>query len=117
MPGKVKISIEGDSIALEPDMVVPCGLIMSELLTDSLKRASAGGSPDEISIVLRDGERIMITYADNSKVQPEMAAGNKPENFSRQLVNMLIEQLDGTISNDMIQNAVIIEFPLKKKHA
>ncbi len=41
MPGKVKISIEGDSIALEPDVVVPCGLIMSEIITDSLKRAFA----------------------------------------------------------------------------
>ncbi len=36
--------------------------------------------------------------------------------MSRQLVNMLAEQLDGTISHNMSQNAVIIEFPLKKRH-
>lgn len=116
MPGKVKIAVEGSNIAMEPDVVVPCGLIMSELITDSLKRTSAGGTPDEIHIVLRDGESITITYADNSPVPPGRAAGNEPENFSRHLVNMLIEQLEGTISYDIGQNRTTIEFPVKKKH-
>jgi PAS domain S-box-containing protein len=116
MPGKVKISIEGDSIALEPDVVVPCGLIMSELITDSLKRAFAGDLPDEIHIGLQGYEQMTITYADNSPAESKHTDGSGPDNMSRQLVNMLAEQLDGTISHNMSQNAVIIEFPLKKRH-
>jgi PAS domain S-box-containing protein len=116
LPGKVKMIIEGDGIAMEPDVVVPCGLIMSELITDSMKRAAACDSPDRIEIAIYDGEPIRITYTDNYSIEPARARGRETEKFSRQLVNMLVEQLNGTFGYDVSRNAVVIEFPAKKKH-
>jgi PAS domain S-box-containing protein len=114
-PGNVKVIIEGDDIAMEPDVVVPCGLIVSELFTDSMKRAAMGGLPDLIRITVHDGERITIAYADNCPVEPSRATGGETERFSQQLVNMLVEQLDGTFGYDVSRNAVIIEFPARNK--
>ncbi|MGA9141148.1 MAG: PAS domain S-box protein [Methanocella sp.] len=115
-PGKTRIVVEGDSITLEPDVVVPCGLIVSELITNGLKRASADDRTGDILIGLHDGDRIAITFSAGVAVLPESIDGKEPDDMSRQLVTMLAEQLDGTISREPESTAVTLEFPVKKRH-
>ncbi len=115
-PEKVKIVIEGDLLALEPDVVVPCGLIMSELITGSLKRAISDDAIREVYIGLRGGDRIIITFSAGSTVLPESAGDKATDDVSRQLVTMLVEQLEGTISLNPEGNVITLEFPVKKRH-
>ncbi|TAN45034.1 MAG: PAS domain S-box protein [Nitrospirae bacterium] len=70
---KVSLSLDIDEIVLSIETLTPCGLIINELITNSLKYAFADGRDGVISIKGRsspEGE-ISISYSDNGPGFPE----------------------------------------------
>ncbi len=51
--GSVELRLETDSITLPIDVIMPCGLIINELISNSLKYAFAEGAKGEIMISFR----------------------------------------------------------------
>ena len=51
--GKIKLNMNIENIQLDIDLAIPCGLIINELVTNSLKYAFPAGRVGEIKVVFR----------------------------------------------------------------
>ncbi|MBU7025852.1 MAG: PAS domain S-box protein [Theionarchaea archaeon] len=98
-PDKVAVRIQVDDVSLGVDTAIPCGLIINELVSNSLKHAF----PDrkgEIKIALHsvDGT-IELTVSDNGVGIPDTIDFRNAETLGLRLVTILAEdQLDGDIN-------------------
>ncbi len=99
-PG-VHVFVDVEDILLDIDLAIPCGLIVNELVSNSLKYAFQDGRKGEIRVGLaRDGRNYILTVSDNGPgLPPDVDFRNTPS-LGLQLVNMLASQLEGTVELD-----------------
>ncbi len=101
-PGQVRLEIEVGDVRLDINSAVPCGLLISELISNALKHAFPKGRKGTVSIRLRrekDGS-VKIKVADDGVGLPESMDFRRTESFGLQIVDLLIGQLEGTIELD-----------------
>ena len=88
------------------DTAVPLGIIVNELISNSLKHAFTGRNNGEISIILRreeskneesKGTCYTLTVSDNGVGIPENFDIENLESLGLQLVTSLVDQLDGEL--------------------
>ena len=101
-PAMVRLNIDADNVSLGIDTAIPCGLIINELVTNSLKYAFPDGRKGEIRVGLRSGidgdpGKYRLVVADNGVGLPESIEVGKTGTLGMQLVSTLIEQLNGTV--------------------
>ena len=78
--------------------MIPLGLIINEIISNSLKYAFEGNT-GTISISLENNKnRYTLTVADNGRGLPARFAVKKHANLGMQLIFMLAEQLNGKAS-------------------
>lgn len=96
--GRIKINYKMPELYLDVDTAVPLGLIVNELLTNSLKYAFPNKEPGEISIDLekKSAHEIQLLVKDNGigQTQGEPVKGT---GFGKKLIDLLTRQLDGTM--------------------
>jgi two-component sensor histidine kinase/HAMP domain-containing protein len=100
---KVALKVDSDDgISLGINSAIPCGLIINELVSNSLKYAFTGKQDGEIRIALRRKEdgRIKLMVADNGAGIPDKIDFRNTESLGLRLVNILSEQLEGTLELD-----------------
>lgn len=100
----ITLKIDVERVAFDIDTLIPCALIVTELISNSLKHAFPGRSRSdavkgEIHLKLHhDSEgKLLFTIGDNGAGMP---AGHDIENsksLGLKLVNVLVKQLRGTI--------------------
>ena len=100
--GHVTLDITAGDILLGIDMAIPCGLIINELVSNSLKHAFPAGVPGEILIALEvDQERnFALTVSDNGVGIPDGLDLRNAESLGMQLVSSLADQLGATVEID-----------------
>ena len=84
---------------LDIDISIPCGLIVNELVTNSLKYAFPDGREGKISVRMecdRDGT-LVLEVSDNGVGLPENIDFNKPKSLGFELVGALSYQLGGNV--------------------
>jgi two-component sensor histidine kinase len=87
------------------DVAVPLGIIVNELVSNSLKHAFTEKEEGEIRIKLCRKEKnneidkslFSLTISDNGKGIPENVELESFESLGLQLVSILVDQLDGKI--------------------
>jgi PAS domain S-box-containing protein len=96
------LKVDAGDVSLGVDEAIPCGLIVNELLSNSLKHAFPDGREGEISIRCRAGEDgwITLTVSDNGVGMPTGLDFRNTETLGLQLVTMLVKQLRGRITID-----------------
>ena len=96
---QVKPLISVENIFLEIDVAVPCGLIINELVSNSLKYAFTPGSSGEIKIELyaENEQDLALIVSDNGVGLPEGLDWQNLKSLGLQLVNNLVEQLGGDV--------------------
>jgi two-component sensor histidine kinase/HAMP domain-containing protein len=102
---KVALRVDSDAgISLAINSAIPCGLIINELVSNSLKYAFSGRENGEIRIALRRKEdgRIKLTVADNGAGIPDTIDFRNTESLGLRLVNILSGQLEGTLELEKI---------------
>jgi PAS domain S-box-containing protein len=100
VPEKISLVINAEKIPVQIDVAVPCGLILNELISNSLKHAFPGGRKGEILITLRKtGDDIVeLCVADNGIGVPDGFDFRKSEKMGIQSVYAIIEhQLRGDV--------------------
>ena len=108
---RLELNIEVEQVRLGVDIAIPCGLIINELVSNALKHAFP---PEHLLAVDGDGmltekpsltiyfrtfppDLIDIVISDNGVGMPADFDITKSKSLGLQLVNTLIEQLNGTI--------------------
>ncbi|WAC05804.1 MAG: PAS domain S-box protein [Methanoregula sp.] len=99
--GLVTAKIEMKDITLNIDTAIPIGLMVNELISNSLKHAFPEGRKGEIEISIKKTERqLTIIYKDNGVGIPEGFDWRNAPSLGLRLVISLVEQLSGTIGLD-----------------
>jgi len=96
----IKIDINVENISIKIDYAVPCGLIINELVTNSLKYAFPDGRQGKIQISLKsnDNNMIRLSISDDGIGIPKDLDIRKTKSLGLHLVTALAEgQLHGEI--------------------
>lgn len=112
-PNNIKLNINVENVSLDLNTSIPCGLIVNELVTNSLKHAfpakpARGPANNTFESHDYDGEiyielnsinehQYALIVADNGIGLPEYIDIKNTESLGLQLVNGLVSQLDGSI--------------------
>jgi two-component sensor histidine kinase len=94
----VKTEMAVCDITLAPKILSPLGIIINELITNSMKYAFSGRDDALIRITAtKNGNTLHLEYLDNGGLLPESVSFANPTGFGLQLVKGLVEQLRGSI--------------------
>jgi two-component sensor histidine kinase len=111
---RIDLDIVMKKIDLDIDIAVPLGLIVNELVTNSIKYAFPKGEKGIITIKLelQKDNMLHLEVIDNGLGKSDIIQGT---GFGGQLISLLKHQLNGTMREE-IQNgtAIIFDFKLKK---
>jgi PAS domain S-box-containing protein len=114
-PGSIVLHVDTGGMVMDIDRAIPCGLIVNELLSNSLKYAFPDNRAGEISVRFRSCEdgRITLTVVDTGVGLPSGFDFRNTETLGLQLVCMLVTQLRGQIDIDSGQDGTVvsISFP------
>jgi PAS domain S-box-containing protein len=96
----VRLDLKVDSVPMNLDVAIPCGLIINELVSNALKYAFPGGQSGEIIVRFSEenGQGFALTVRDTGI---GFAAGSNPEeseSLGLKLVRSLTDQLGGSVS-------------------
>ena len=99
---EIAIKTDIEDMTLNIDTAIPCGLIINELVSNSLKHAFVEpkrGSRAKITIKLHLGRKneTVLIVSDNGVGFPDALDFKKTESLGMQLVCALTEQLSGNI--------------------
>lgn len=105
-PDQIKINVSVKNIFLDINSAIPCGLIVSELISNALKHAFPEGQEGSINIIFdRIGQgKYRLVVEDNGVGLDNTIDIHNTESFGLQLVNMLTEQLQGKFTADASGN-------------
>jgi PAS domain S-box-containing protein len=95
----ITFRLDVDPIELGIDQAIPCGLIINELVSNSLKYAFPNDRKGEVSISFRKekGNQFCLEVGDNGVGFPAHIDFQNTASLGLQLVNSLVKQLDGTV--------------------
>ena len=95
--GRVNLKTQVDDILLGIDTAIPCGLIINELVSNSLKHAFPDKQGEILVNLHRDDGKFTLTVSDNGVGFPEHVDFRNTDSLGLQLVCTLTDQLDGAI--------------------
>jgi two-component sensor histidine kinase len=110
---KLDIKVD-DEIALDIGTAIPCGLIVNELVTNSLKYAFPETERGRIKIILdrEAGGNLKLEVSDNGIGLGDDFSFDNRSTLGSRLVKRLVDQLDGKIEFDSSNGAkFFITFP------
>jgi two-component sensor histidine kinase len=95
VPGQVVLDLAIGDVALPVDKAIPCGLILNELITNSLKHGFPEGRRGTIRVELRktDRNQLHLSVADNGVGMPPGINIRQTQSLGMHLVCALAEQL------------------------
>lgn len=110
---KVKIECVMDALELDVDTAVPIGLIVNELLTNSLKYAFPNKGTGSISISLsKSSPQILDLKVTDNGIGKVIGQPIDGTGFGSQLIRLLTLQLNGTMT-EKNEGGTLIEFQFK----
>ena len=114
-PDDVRLRTDIADTHMELQQAIPCGLIVNELLSNSLRHAFADKRPGIVQITLRsDGTNCTLSVGDNGCGLPPDLDPLHATSMGLQLVRLLTEQLQGALQADRSQGTrFTLTFPLK----
>ena len=97
--GAVSLNVRAEGVLLPVDTAIPCGLIINELVSNSLKHAFPGETGGSINIRLRPAgaERLTLCVSDDGVGLPDGFDVRDTPSLGLQLVNTLARQLGGEV--------------------
>ena len=106
---RIEVFFEMDTLELDVDTAIPIGLIVNELVTNSLKYAFPNNQKGIIKIGLKkEGSQLFLKVSDNGigKSEKEAYIGT---GFGTKLIQLLTRQLEGKM-NLNIENGTMVSF-------
>ena len=96
---QIKATLKLENICLNIETAIPCGLIISELISNSLKYAFPNDMNGEIIVSFKsEKDTYKLSISDNGIGLPEDINFNNIRTLGLLLVNSLTEQIDGEVT-------------------
>jgi PAS domain S-box-containing protein len=95
--GRIALKTQVDDMLLGIDTAIPCGLIINELVSNSLKHAFPEKHGEIYVNLHRDNGRFTLIVSDNGVGFPQNVDFRNTDSLGLQLVCTLTDQLDGAI--------------------
>ncbi len=115
--GRIKMRLELEQVPLNIDAAIPCGLIINELVSNSLKYAFSNNQEGEILVRLRkqrNGEILLVIRDDGVGMKEGFDLKNAPS-LGLKLVHSLVKQLGGGVEyKNKDGTEFSIRFPLRQ---
>jgi two-component sensor histidine kinase len=115
--GRIDIEVRTVQIELPATDAVALGLIVNELVTNSLKHGFADGRPGKLELSLkRDERRGRLELRDDGRCAGGIENGRNGKSLGGTLVNLLVEQLGGSIERAALPERgtrVSVDFVIK----
>ena len=101
----IKLKTEINDISLDIRKAIPCCLIISELVTNSINHAFPEGKPGKIAVKMSKDEKgtCTLTVKDDGMGLPEGFDWDKSNTYGLKLVKALVDQIEGTIELNMLE--------------
>lgn len=115
--GRIDLKFDVEAIMLDINTTIPLGLIVNELVSNSLKHGFPGDRKGEIKIQFHnlDDSVYELVIKDNGIGFPDDIDYQNTESLGLQLVNSLTEQIDGVIELSKINGTSFsVRFKEKK---
>lgn len=108
---KVALELNVESLELDIDTLVPLGLIVNELITNTLKYAFPGERTGSLKVTFQKlTNSLLLEVADNGVGYEEENV--RPNSFGRSLMQSLVAQLEGTMEVDCTGGTTVrLEIP------
>jgi len=98
---KVKISYSLDELTMSIKILDRLGLVLNEIITNAIKYAFEGRDKGNIHIELKETEKhVVIKISDDGIGMLENIDINDPDTLGLSIVDMITQQLQGTLSLD-----------------
>ncbi|MBD3167941.1 MAG: PAS domain S-box protein [candidate division Zixibacteria bacterium] len=113
--GKIELEIETNDVSLSLEQSIPCGMIVNEIVSNSLKHAFPGDRKGKIKIYFESkGNLCYLNISDDGVGLPEGFELELQNTMGMQLIILLTKQLKGEVEH-INENGTRfkIEFPLK----
>lgn len=114
---RIDVSVSVEPLVFDMDKIISCGLIINELLTNTLKYAFRDQQAGRIEIILKkiNPEQAALVISDNGTGLDEGLDLKKVDSLGLRLVHIIAEnQLDGEITVDRKDGlAYSIQFPIR----
>ena len=92
---RVSINCHMRPLELDVDLAIPIGLIVNELLTNSLKYAFPNQAKGKITISLKEADGSLLLHVKDNGVGRDGSAMGEGTGFGTQLIELLTQQLEG----------------------
>lgn len=97
----IRFSCEGNEQMVDSNISIPCGLLVCEWMTNSIKHAFSEIKRPEISIKIEEESssgNITLSYEDNGKGLPDTHHFDQAKSLGMTLIRSFTEQLSGSLS-------------------
>lgn len=101
--GQIELKTNIEKMELDIDTVIPIGLMLNELISNSLKHAFEKGRPGCIELTLKkEKDSLLMQVKDNGKGFPEPVNPDRPAAFGMRMIKIFAQKLraDLNIYND-----------------
>ncbi len=97
--GRIRLETHLEPVYLSVNSAVPCGLLVNELVSNSLKHAFPADRKGTVEVGLRKDEdgKVELRVADDGVGLPGSLDFRRTESLGLQIVNLLADQLGGAI--------------------
>ena len=109
---ELKVVAKIEDFTLNVKDLASLGIVVNELVTNTLKYAFAGRNEGMIALqVSKEGKRIIVVFEDDGIGLPESVDAANPAGFGFLLVNALVKQLKGSLRIERRQGTrFVLEF-------
>jgi two-component sensor histidine kinase len=110
---RIRATVEGESVAVDLNQAVPCGLVLNELVSNALKHGFPEGLTGNLTISLsRENGHVQLKVQDTGIGLPEFDVRNSPS-LGLRIVSLLADQLRGAVTFTNGRGACVeLRFPV-----
>jgi len=113
-PESISLQLNIDELNLDVDSVIPIGLIVNELVSNSLKYAFKDANSGKIEVTLAENNGLLrLQVNDNGKGITDQIKETLGQSLGYKLIHALTEQLEGTFDIDG-SNGTHVNITIKK---
>jgi len=118
-PDQIILNTDVDDLMIDVEKLIPIGLVINELLANSMKYAFPSGRKGEINVMVKQVEEdLMLRIQDNGVGIPGHLKYENNDSFGYIMISGFIKKMKGKL-NVSAENGTIVEliFPFIKKNA